>query len=434
MKKPGSAGDTPGRETRDTVRGLMSTPQSSTIRKAFKFRLYPTIAQQSMLAQRFGACRYVWNHYLAERKAVYRLTGKTISVAACCLSLTQLKRQEGKQWLQEGYAQSYQQTLRDLDAAYSHFFRRVKAGEKPGFPRFKKRDARQAVRFVLATAGRLRIEGGRIRIPKVGDVKLVQHRRIEGRPKNMTVSRTKSGRFFVSIQCEVEAPAPIVEGPAVGVDLGLKAFAVLSDGRAVEPPQHLRNAEKRLRRLQRRLSRKRKGGANRRKAALLVARQHERVANRRADFLHKLSRALVDQHGHIGLEDLHVRGMVRNHSLAKSISDAAWGEFVRQLEYKGSWYGCEVVKVDRWFPSSRTCGECGAVNAALELSDRRWVCEGCGVVHDRDVNAARNILKESTARTAGIYARGDMRSGSEHTQPGNPIACGAPVQLHLFHA
>ena len=239
-------------------------------------------------------------------------------------------------------------------------------------------------------------------------------------------SRAKTGKFFVSIQCEIETTPPAPAGPAVGIDLGLKSFAVLSDGREIEPPKHLRKAERRLKRLQRRLSRKKGGSANRRKAAALVARQHEKVANRRADFLHKKSRQLVDEHGHIGIEDLNVAGMVRNHSLAKSISDAGWGEFVRQLEYKGEWYGCEIVKVDRWFPSSRTCGDCGAVNAALELSDRRWVCAECGVVHDRDQNAARNILKESRVRTTRIDAHGDMNSGSEHVQPGNPIAQGAP--------
>ena len=404
------------------------------ILKAFKFRLYPTVAQERTLAQRFGACRYVYNHFLAERIAVYKLTGKTLNATRASRQLTVLKKQPGKEWLQEGFNQSYQQALRDQDAAYSHFFRRVKDGsDKAGFPRFKSRRDRQSIRFVFPPA-RLHIENGRIRIPKVGDVKLVQHRRIEGTAKNMTVSRTKSGKFFVSIQCEVEASAPIVEGPAVGVDLGLSAFAVLSDGRKVDSPKHLRKAERRLQRLQRRLSRKRKGSANRRKAAVLVARQHERVADRRADFLHKLSRQLVDQHGHIGLESLNVAGMVRNRSLAKSISDAAWGEFVRQLEYKGQWYGCEVVKVDRWFASSKTCGECGAVNAGLQLSDRRWVCEACGVVHDRDVNAAQNILKESTARTAGIDARGDTSSGSERTRPGNPTAQGAPRQLPLIAA
>ena len=201
------------------------------------------------------------------------------------------------------------------------------------------------MRYLFSDA-RLRIENRRISIPKIGDIKIRQHRRIEGTPKNMTVSKTKSGRFFVSIQCKVEAPAPETQGPAVGIDLGLKSFAVLSDGREIEPPKHLRRAERRLKRLQRRLSSKKKGSRNRNRARLLVARQHERVANRRLDLHHKHSRQLVDQHGHIGIEDLNIAGMVRNHSLSKSISDAGWGEFVRQLTYKGDWYGCEIVKVE----------------------------------------------------------------------------------------
>ena len=401
-----------------------SNPQPDKIQKAFKFRLYPTEAQAQLFAQRFGAVRYVYNRYLRVREAQRRVTGKNMSSAACCKDLTNFKRTPGNEWLQDAYNQSLQQAIRDLDRAYRNLF----AG-RAKYPKRKRRHSPQSMRYLFSST-KLRIDAGRIRIPKVGEVKITQHRHLEGTPRNMTVSKTKSGKYFVSIQCEMPAPAPEIEGPAVGIDLGLKSFAVLSDGREVDPPEHLRKAERRLQRLQRRLSRKKKGSSNRARARLLVARQHERVANRRADFLHKLSRQLVDEHGHIGIEDLHVAGMVRNHSLAKSISDAGWGEFVRQLEYKGQWYGCEVVKVDRWFASSKTCGACGAVNAALELSDRRWVCQQCGALHDRDRNAALNILNESTARTAGIDARGDMSRCSEATQPGNPTAQGARLPVN----
>ena len=388
-----------------------------TIRKAFKSRLYPTLAQAHALDWHFGAVRHVYNRYRAAREGFYQDCGETLSYYDCALDLTDYKRQPGREWLQGAYNQSLQHAIRDLDRAYRNFF----AG-RARYPRFRRKGDRQSMRYSLGSAMKLRIEGRRIRIPKVGWVKIVQDRRIEGKPKNMTVSKTKTGRFFVSIQCEIEAELPPAAGPAVGVDLGLNAFAVLSDERKVDPPQHLRQAERRLARLQRRLSRKRRGSKNRAKARHLVARQHEKVADRRADFLHKLSRSLVDAHGHIGLEDLHVAGMVRNRSLAKSISDAGWSEFVRQLAYKGQWYGCEIVKVDRWFPSSKACSACGAVKTALALSERSWACSECGVLHDRDVNAALNILKASTARTAGIYARGDMSSGSERAQPGNPTA------------
>lgn len=404
----------------------MDAQQSTTRYRAYKYRIYPTIAQAEALDFHFGAVRYVYNRYRAAREGYYQDTGETLSETDCCLDLTEHKREAGNEWLQQAYIQSLQQAIRDLDRAYRNFF----AG-RARYPRFKGKRSHQSIRYLFAGHGKLRIANGRIRIPKVGDVKITQHRHIEGTPKCMTVSKTKSGKFFVSIQCQKDVMPPPAIGPEVGIDLGLKAFVTLSDGRTIDPPKHLRKAERRLKRRQRRLSRKRKGSANRRKAIGLLARQHEKVANRRADFLHKLSRQLVDTHGHIGVENLHVKGMLRNHSLAKSIVDAGWGEFVRQLEYKGDWYGCRITKVDRWFASSRICSDCGAVNPDLRLIDRRWSCIECGVTHDRDVNAARNILKQSTARTAGIDARGNMSRCSKTTQPGNLTASGPPVQLRF---
>jgi len=404
----------------------MDAQQSTTRYRAYKYRIYPTVAQAKALDFHFGAVRYVYNRYRAVREGYYQDTGETLSETDCCLDLTDHKREAGNEWLQQAYNQSLQQAIRDLDRAYRNFF----AG-RARYPRFKSKRSHQSIRYLFAGSIQLRIANGRIRIPKVGYVKITQHRRIEGTPKNMTVSKSKSGKFFVSIQCEVDmTPSPAI-GPEVGIDLGLKTFVTLSDGRTIDPPKHLRKAERRLKRLQRRLSRKRKGSANRRKAKVLLARQHEKVANRRADFLHKLSRQLVDTHSHIGVENLHVKGMLRNHSLAKSIVDAGWGEFVRQLEYKGDWYGCKIIKVDRWFASSKTCSACNAHNAALDLSDRRWVCQQCGAIHDRDLNAARNILKQSTARTVGIDARGKMSRCSKTTQPGNLTASGPPVQLRF---
>ncbi len=401
----------------------MDAQQSTTRYRAYKYRIYPTAAQANALAFHFGAVRYVYNRYRAAREGYYQDTGETLSEADCCLDLTDHKREAGNEWLQQAYNQSLQQAIRDLDRAYRNFF----AG-RARYPRFKSKRSHQSIRYLFAGSIQLRIANGRIRIPKVGYVKIMQHRRIEGTPKNMTVSKSKSGKFFVSIQCEVDmTPSPAI-GPEVGIDLGLKTFVTLSDGRTIDPPKHLRKAERRLKRLQRRLSRKRKGSANRRKAKVLLARQHEKVANRRADFLHKLSRQLVETHGHIGFENLYVKGMLRNHSLAKSIVDAGWGEFVRQLEYKGDWYGCKIIMVDRWFASSKTCSAC---NAALDLSDRRWACQQCGALHDRDLNAALNILKQSTARTVGINARGNMSRCSKTTQPGNLTASGPPVQLRF---
>lgn len=397
----------------------MPTPDCITIYKAYKFRLYPTVRQEGDFSFHFGAVRHAYNLCLFARERHYKRTGKTLTYNACSKALTEYKQIPGNEWMQQAYSQSLQQSMMDLDKAYQNFF-----SKKSRYPR-RKKDGKDSMRFVLSRG--IRIKDGRIRIPKVGMVRLVQHNKIEGVPKSMTVSKTKSGKFFVSISVELSVPVPRYEGGEIGIDLGLKSFAVLSNGRVVNSPRHLRKSEKRLAQLQRSLSRKRKGSSNRNKARLLVARQHERIANRRKDFLHKLSYQLASDNSHIGIEDLHVKGMVKNHSLAKSISDSGWAEFVRQLEYKGQWYGCEIVKVDRWFPSSKTCGDCGAVNSALQLSDRKWICEECGIVHDRDLNAAQNILKESRARTARIDGRGDMSSGSRHTQPGNPIAPRAPA-------
>jgi len=221
--------------------------------------------------------------------------------------------------------------------------------------------------------------------------------------KHVTISRTPSGKYFASILCEVEMPQPEYQGGEIGVDLGLTHLLTTSEGKRVEAPRYLRQSEKRLRRLQRRLSRRQKGSRGWEKARLAVTRQHEKVANQRADFLHKLSRRLVDENQVIWVEDLNVKGLLANHRLAKSISDAGWGEFTRMLDYKGRWYGCHVSRADRFFPSSKRCNVCGHINHFLCLSDRRWVCPVCRTCHDRDENAATNLLHFGRAGTARTY-------------------------------
>ena len=251
--------------------------------------------------------------------------------------------------------------------------------------------------------------------------------------KNVTVSRTKSGKYFVSIQCEVEIDEPAYKSEKAGIDLGLVDFATLFDGallgdneqvcgehehpvrsRTIPNPRHLRQAEKRLRRLQRRLSRCQKGSKGHEKVKLLLARQHEKVANQRRDFQHKQSRSLVDRYGLLCFENLNVAGMLKNHRVAKSIADAAWGAFVRQCEYKGEWYGCQIQKIGRFFPSSKLCSACGEIHQTLKLSERKWICAGCGTIHHRYLNASRNILNEglrllhsSTVGATGINAGGE---------------------------
>ena len=373
------------------------------IRKAYRFRLYPNREQQEDLARQFGCARFVYNYFLRQRIDHYTRVGAGLSYHVTAKMLTDLKYREGFEWLQAANAQALQQALRDLDSAYRHFF-----DQRAAFPRFKSKRDKQSFRVPQA----FRVAGDRLIIPKTAPLKMVVHRPVEGTMKQVTVSKAKSGRYFASILCDVEVPEPERvrggQGNVIGIDLGLKDFMVTSDAERATTPQYLRKAEKRLKRLQRRVSRRTKGSNRREKARHALAKQHEKVANQRSDFLHKLSRRLVDQNRVIAIESLHVKGMVRNHRLAKSISDAGWGEFLRQLQYKGAWYGCEVRQVDRFFPSSKRCGACGYIHQSLTLSQRQWDCPDCGVRHDRDVNAAKNLLMWSTAGAAGIHADGEQ--------------------------
>ena len=361
------------------------------LRKAFKYRLYPNQAQEAALRIQFGHARFIYNWALDTRKKYYQACGKGLGFYPLKRMATDLKRQPEYTWLKDADSQVLQAKIEDLDRAFKNFFER-----RAKYPHFKSKKDKQSIRYPQ----RFKFNGNRIYLPKVGWVKAVFHRPLEGTPKNVTVSRTKSGEYYVSVQCEVEAIAKPNGKPAVGVDLGLTHFATLSTGEKVEHPGYLRQAERRLKRLQRWLSRRKKGSRNYDKARLLVARQHEHVARQRADFLHKLSYRLVTQHGLIKLENLNISGMLKNHSLAKSIADSGWGMFGRFCEYKATWYGSEVQYVDRFFPSSKACHVCGLINSGLTLADRDWTCEGCGTHHDRDHNASINLLIAPTAGAA----------------------------------
>jgi putative transposase len=390
------------------------------IRKAYKFRLYPNQGQQTALAVQFGHTRFVYNHFLNLRQDHYALTGEGLYYRETSNHLTELKQDPEHEWLKEADSQVLQQKLMDLDRAYKNFFE-----GKAKYPRFKSRKSRQTIRYPQRV--KVDLEAKRTYLPKVGWVKAVFHRKIEGKLKNVTVSRTKSGKFFASFQVEVTISEPEFTGDQAGIDLGLTHFAALSDGCKVENPRQLIRSERRLRRLQKSLSRRKKGSAGREKQRLLVARQHEKVANQRQDFQHKLSLALVKDHRFLAMEDLHIKGMGRNKRLAKHISDAAWGQFTQMLEYKGAWYGCEVVKIDRWYPSSKTCSTCDAKMEEMPLHIRKWQCPECGAKHDRDINAAKNILKQTTAGTAESHA------GGVHVRPGARSQAGTlkPEALHF---
>lgn len=368
------------------------------VKKAFKYRLKPNSEQQAALAVQFGHARFTFNWTLARRQEFYQLNGKGLNYYAQAEELRDLKREADTIWLKQADSQVLQQKLRGLDRAYINFFE-----SRAGYPSFKSKRNKQSIRYPQG----FKLEGQSIYLSKVGWVKLILHRLLEGEMKSATVTKTKSGRYFVSIQTETEIDDPIYEGPHVGVDMGLTHFATLSTSKKIDNPRHLRRSEKKLAKAQRKLSRKIKGSANCEKQRVEVARLHERVSDQRRDFHHKLSRRLVDEFGIITFETLHIKGMVRNHKLAKSISDAGWGQFIGFAQYKGEWYGAHVEKIDRFYASTKTCSECGAKNQDLTLSDRTWVCESCGVIHDRDVNAAVNIESQSTVGTTETNACGD---------------------------
>jgi putative transposase len=365
------------------------------IRKAFKYRIYPNREQQQSLAIQFGHSRYIFNWGLAQSQDRYP------GYSCLAKQLPILKAAEDTSWLREAHSQVLQQSLKNLDRAFQNFFEK-----RGGYPRFKSKRARQSIRYPQPKEKWVRRDGRQIYLPKVGQVRMVMHRLLEGEMKNVTVSRTKSGRYFVSIQVEVEITEPIFVGGTVGIDLGLRDFAILSTGEKIAPPHYYRKAQKQRRRLARQLSRKKSGSRNREKARLRLARLDERIANQRCDFHHKVSRQLVEENQFIGLEDLNIKGMMANRHLAKSIGDVGWSAFIAMLVYKGDWYGCRVEKVSRWYPSSKTCSACGAVMEAIPLHISQWQCPICDAVHDRDVNAATNILNQTTVGATGSNAWG----------------------------
>lgn len=386
------------------------------MRTAYKCRAYPTPEQAANLARTFGCVRKVWNETLAWRHGRWHRDGLNTNVPEANAHLTAMKRLPEYAYLSEVSSVPLQQVLRTQQKAFANFF-----AQRARYPRYKSRDGRQSAEY---TRSAFRWRDGRLHLAKqAGPLDLVwswpaiDPTTID--PSTVTVSRDPDGRWYVSLACDVPDPEQAAPtGAVVGVDLGLKDFAVTSDGQRIAHPKTLAKRERNLARYQRRMARKQRGSENRAKAKAKVARAHRKVRASRTDFLHRASTRLVRDHDVIVVEDLNVKGMVRNRSLAKSISDSGWSAFRAMLAYKAEKAGKRLVVIDRWYPSSKTCSTCGHLLAALSLGTRHWTCPGCGTRHDRDENAAKNILSAGLAEALrGDACGGDVRhSGSPRVQ------------------
>lgn len=372
--------------------------------KGYKFRLYPTPEQEKYLARCFGCSRFVYNHFLRLITDAYAEAKKHLKYTDTAKLLTLLKKDEQYSWLTEVNSQSLQQTLKDLESAFSRFFKKLGS-----FPVFKKKRNRQSFRIPQHWGI---TPDGMLKLPKMQPIKMVQHRTMEGVPSSVTIRKTPTGKYYASILVEYDQKEAPLNGGEIGADLGLKDFLITSAGKKYPNPRFYKRALKRLKRLQRSLSRKIKGSNNRNKQRLLVARAHEKVAAQRRDMQHKLSLQLTCENQVVAVEDLPIKGMVRNHKLAQAISDASWGQFLTMLEYKGKLYGCEIRKLDRFFPSSKRCSKCGYIHENMTLHIREWICPECGTHHDRDINASTNIL---------IFSDPQIRQELPESTPKEPV-------------
>jgi putative transposase len=379
--------------------------------RAYKYRLYPNKEQKLLIAKHLGSCRFIYNYALEKKVRAYQTDKINLSRFDIQADLPNMKKSNEYCWLKEVNSLSLQASLANLDSAYTKFFR-----EHKGFPRFKsKKDRNQS--FSIPQNTNVDFENSRVFIPKFkSGIKAKFHRTFDGIVKSSTISRTATGKYFISILVEVNEPdvsmKPICENKAVGIDLGIKTFAVLSDGTEIPNPKHLKQSLDKVKKLQRSLSHKNKGSKNRDKARRKLALAHEQVTNRRNDFLHKVTSYLVNNYDTICLEDLNVKGMVKNHHLAQALEDIAIGTFNTLLEYKAKERGVNILRIGRFAPSSKMC-TCGYINHNLTLAMREWVCPECGKVHDRDFLAANNIKRFAfrninTVGTTEIHACGDM--------------------------
>ena len=354
----------------------------------YKFKILPTRAQQDRLDQMFGCSRFVWNYFLDLNNKIYLeakekdLKKKHLNYYDCANQLTDLKKKN--EWLKEANSQSLQQTLKDLDTSYNRFFKK-----QSGFPNFKSKKNRQSFRIPQF----FELNENQISFPKFKEgIKTIVHREIKGNIKYAAISKTKTEKYFVSITTDYEVKKKRTSNNSIGIDLGIKDFAVSSDGKKYN--LELKRNDSKIKFLHRKLSKKKNGSNNKKKARLQLALQYEKAENRKQDFQHKLSDKLCKENKLIAIEDLNIKGMVKNHCLAKSISNQSWYSFITKLEYKSERYSGKIEKTNRFYPSSKTCSNCGYINQDLTLKNREWTCKECGVKHDRDILASQNILAQ----------------------------------------
>ena len=360
------------------------------MKRAYKYRLNPTPEQIVFFNKSFGCCRFVYNYMLGKRIEAYQRDKTKIGWVELAKMLTELKKEDGKEWLSEVSNECLQQSIRNMDSAFVKFFR-----EKAGFPNFKaKHYSRQSYKAINSVS--VDLDNNKVRLPKIGWVKFFPNRKFDGKVCSATVSKTPTGKYFIYVLVDDGKEIPVKPAvrydTSIGIDVGIKDFAVCSNGDVYANPKYLEKSEARLKVLQRRFSKTKKGSNRRELARKTLARQYEKVSNQRNNFLHQVTSKIVRENQTIIIEDLNVKGMLKNHRLAKSISSVSWSEFFRQLEYKCEWYGRNLIRIGRFEASSKTC-ICGYVNSELKLSDREWVCPKCGRHNDRDILASVNIKR-----------------------------------------
>jgi putative transposase len=394
------------------------------IHKSYKFRISPDNEQKILLSKHFGATRFVFNRYLNSRKETYLEEKKSLNYYDNANDLTKLKKEEEFVWLKEINSQSLQSSLRNLDTAYNKFFRK-----QTQFPRFKSKYDKQSFTIPQSVS----IEDGKLCIPKFKKgIQINIHRKIEGKLLFATISKSITGNYYVSITCEVEYRPFEKTNSKVGIDTGIKDLAILSDGKVYENIKTLKTNLKKLKYEQRQLSKKTKGSNSRLRQKSKLARVHEKVTNTRKDYLHKVSTEIIKNHDVICIEDLAVKNMMKNHKLAQAFSDVSLGTFYTMLEYKANWNDKVVVKINRFFPSSKTCNVCNYINQDLTLKDRKWTCLSCNTIHDRDFNASINIKKQGLKILSGSGTDSDIKQkrskalplGESMTSEAHPIAFG----------